>query len=44
MNIFPFVIKRSNEIVESVQDFQYRRCIKNLDMFIEEGEPFGIWK
>ncbi|QEY23017.1 transposase [Psychrobacillus sp. AK 1817] len=33
-----------SEIVESVQDFQYRRCIKILDEFIEEDEPFGIWK
>lgn len=33
-----------NEIVESVQDFQYRRCIKIIDKFIEEKEPFGILK
>lgn len=33
-----------NEITESVQDFQIRRCIKIIDKLLEDSEQFGIWK
>lgn len=42
--ILPRTNQLLNEIVESVQDYQYRKCIKILDKFLEEDEPFGIWK
>ncbi|MFT9849994.1 TnsD family Tn7-like transposition protein [Aneurinibacillus sp. REN35] len=33
-----------NEIIESVQEFQIRRCYKAIDQMLEGAEPVRFWK
>lgn len=40
----PHTNRLLNEITESVQDFQIRRCLKVIDKFLEGGELVVLWK
>lgn len=36
--------KLLNEITESVQDFQIRRCCRVIDRMLLDNEPISLWK
>jgi len=40
----PYTNQLLSEIIESVQDFQIRRCLKVIDEFLEDGEPVILWR
>ncbi|MEC1305426.1 TnsD family Tn7-like transposition protein [Lysinibacillus capsici] len=40
----PLTLQLLQEIAESVQDFQLRRCYKLIDEFLENNEPIFLWQ
>ncbi|QFG01262.1 transposase [Psychrobacillus glaciei] len=40
----PHTNRLLNEINESVQDFQIRRCFNVIDQLLEDDEPIALWK